>query len=269
MDRDSVGNTIKVAALLCVVCSVLVSATAVGLRDRQATNRLEELQRNVLIAADIYDSARPIQEQFAESVEIKFYRFPDGKFAGKLLTDQEMSMYASRYKIDFAKFNQRKTSLNPDTSTELDSTADIAGIKRRELVSAVYFVRHGDHRNVVLPIRGYGLWSTLWGFISIDESSLGKGPEAVTIRGLSYYDHKETPGLGGEVDNPSWKAKWPGKRVYGADGAVKIEVAKAAHGDAQVDSLSGATITSQGVTNMMRFWLGEQGFQSLLLAAKQ
>lgn len=266
MERDSVGNTIKVAALLCVVCSVLVSATAVGLRDRQATNRLEELQRNVLVAADIYDSERPIQEQFAESVDIKFFRFPDGRYSGKLLDQKDKSMYASRYEIDFENFNQKQTSNNPETSIELDPKSDIAGIKRRELVSPVYYVKKGSQRDVVLPIRGYGLWSTLWGFVSIDGASLGQGSENVLISGLSYYDHKETPGLGGEVDKPSWKASWRGKRIYDSDGNVIVEVVKAPRGDSQVDALSGATITSQGVTNMMRYWLGDQGFRSLLEA---
>ncbi len=265
MDRDSISNTFTVALLLCIVCSVVVSATAVGLRDRQETNKLEELQRNVLVAADIYDTDQPIQDQFDSSVTTKFYRFPDGDYPGKLLTESDLKGYADKLQIDFANYNQRQASTSPSLSSELSVDEDIAGIKRRELISPVYYVQKGDSQTIVLPIRGYGLWSTLWGFVSIDEASLGGSPDAITIRGVSYYEHKETPGLGGEVDNALWKAKWPGKLIYNGDGTVGVEVAKAASGDYQVDALSGATITSQGVTNMMRYWLGESGFKSLLI----
>ena len=118
---------------------------------------------------------------------------------------------------------------------------------------------------MVLPIRGYGLWSTLWGFVAIDAQSLKKGPGYVTITGLKYYEQKETPGLGGEVDNPNWRAKWPGKHVYDSNWNVQIEVTKGgSHGEYEVDALSGATITSNGVTNMMQFWFGEDGFRPFL-----
>ena len=83
----------------------------------------------------------------------------------------------------------------------------------------------------------------------------------MTVRGLTYYKHGETPGLGGEVDNQLWKAKWPGKEVYDSDWNVKVEVTKSVTDDTcQVDALSGATLTSNGVTNMLRFWLGSKGF---------
>ena len=59
---------------------------------------------------------------------------------------------------------------------------------------------------VVLPVHGLGLWSILYGFVALDA-------DLETIRGLTYYEHKETPGLGGEVDNPRWKSLW--KRPQG------------------------------------------------------
>ena len=108
----------------------------------------------------------------------------------------------------------------------------------------------------VFPVRGKGLWSILKGFIAVEK-------DFQTIAGLTYYEHAETPGLGGEVDNKNWKAKWVGKAIYGADGDVDIAVIKGiADNDNQyaVDGLSGATITSRGVTNMLQFWLGPEGF---------
>ena len=111
-----------------------------------------------------------------------------------------------------------------------------------------------------MPIHGKGLWSTLYGFVSV--SSDGN-----TIKGLGYYDHRETPGLGGEVDNPKWKASWNGKQINDNEGNLQIEVIKGkvdlARDEAlhQVDGLSGATITGRGVSHMVQFWLGEHGFK--------
>ena len=115
---------------------------------------------------------------------------------------------------------------------------------------------------LVLPIEGYGLWSTLYGFLALDA-------DTKTIRGLTYYQHLETPGLGGEVDNPSWKALWPGRVAFDDTGSPVISVIKGRAGSPQedpyrVDGLSGATITSRGVTHMLRFWLGEAGFAPYL-----
>lgn len=117
----------------------------------------------------------------------------------------------------------------------------------------------GQLQKIILPVHGYGLWSTLYGFLAL------KG-DANTVIGLGFYEHAETPGLGGEVDNPQWKAKWSGKQVFDAQGKIAIRVTKAAapEGDPKaihdVDALSGATLTSNGVNNLVHFWLGDDGF---------
>ncbi len=115
---------------------------------------------------------------------------------------------------------------------------------------------------MILPVRGYGLWSTLYGFLALES-------DGNTIAGLGFYEHGETPGLGGEVDNPRWKAQWPGKEVY-EDGDPVIRLIKgsvdpnAANAEHKVDGLAGATLTSKGVTNLLQFWLGERGFKPFL-----
>ena len=90
----------------------------------------------------------------------------------------------------------------------------------------MYLVRDnaGEIDTLILPIRGYGLWSTLWGFIALEE-------DYNTVVGLGFYSHAETPGLGGEVDNPKWKGQWPGKKVADNAGALKIEVTKGGQAD--------------------------------------
>ena len=114
---------------------------------------------------------------------------------------------------------------------------------------------------LILPIRGYGLWGTLYGYMAIEE-------DFNTVAGLEFYDHKETPGLGAEVDNPRWKDLWPGKKIY-QNKEVKLTVMKGKvpsddiNIDYRVDGLSGATLTSRGVTNMITYWFGESGYSKL------
>jgi Na+-transporting NADH:ubiquinone oxidoreductase subunit C len=90
-----------------------------------------------------------------------------------------------------------------------------------------------------------------------------------TVSGLVFYDHKETPGLGAEVDNPKWKALWAGKKIYDENG-VKLQVIKGivskddAEIEYKVDGLSGATLTARGVSNMISYWFGESGYSKLL-----
>jgi Na+-transporting NADH:ubiquinone oxidoreductase subunit C len=112
---------------------------------------------------------------------------------------------------------------------------------------------------LVLPIEGKGLWSTMYGFLALD----GRDPK--TVRGIAFYEHGETPGLGGEVDNPRWRALWNGRQAFDENFNPVISLAKGPAGSAKddphrVDGLSGATMTSNGVTAMVRFWLGEDGF---------
>lgn len=121
---------------------------------------------------------------------------------------------------------------------------------------------------MILPIKGYGLWSTLYGFIAL-EGDLN------TVAGIGFYEHAETPGLGGEVDNPLWKAKWEGKKVFDDEGKTALKVikgpvdSKRAGSEYQIDGLSGATLTSRGVSQLIQFWLGENGFAPFLTKLKE
>ena len=251
--KDTIKRTITVAVTLCVVCSIIVSTAAVLLRPSQQTNKAQDIKRNILAAADMYDPGKSIDEQF-ESVKPRVVDLRTGKF-----TDE----------VDYESFDQDKAAKDPDFSDRLEDDLDIASISRREHYAKVYVVEsESGIDKVVLPIRGYGLWSTLKGFIAL-QSDLN------TVVGLGYYDHKETPGLGGEVDNPRWRAVWEGKKVYDESGAVELSVIKGAvtestaNAEYKIDGLSGATLTSDGVDNMIKFWLGENGFKPFLTNLKQ
>jgi Na+-transporting NADH:ubiquinone oxidoreductase subunit C len=258
MPRDSVAQTFKVALLLCVVCSILVSSFAVGLRPLQEANRALEMKKNILSAAGLFDPQEHQDEdvpRLFEQVEAKLVDLSTGKYTSVP-----------------ENYDQRKASRDPKLSDIIPGDRDPATLKRREKYSFVYLVKTSDGTldQIVLPIRGYGLWSTLWGFLSIDAATLEQEAAETTIRGLTFYEHKETPGLGGEVDNPDWKAKWNGrentKKIFDAEWNVLIEVIKGSVSpndsarEYKVDGLSGATITSRGVTKMLRYWLGDDGF---------
>ncbi len=246
--NDGVGKTLMAAFALCIVCSVIVSGAAVLLKPAQEVNKALDRKRNILAAAGMLDDSKTIEEQFA-TISTRVVDLRTGTFS----TD-----------VDPAKYQQLKAAKDPARSEKLSSDQDVAKIGRREHYALVYMVEGeaGQYDKVILPIRGYGLWGTLYGFIALQA-------DGNTVAGLGFYDHKETPGLGGEVDNPRWKALWPGKQVY-RDDEVAIQLIKGRVDTAsaaalwQVDGLSGATLTSRGVSNLVQFWLGKDGFQAFL-----
>ncbi len=250
-NKDSVVKTISVALVLCIVCSVIVSTAAVMLKPAQVANKAKDYKRNILQAAGLYQADKSVEEQFKQ-ISTKLVELDSGKFTNE---------------IDPADYDQRSASKDPATSTELSDDEDIAKISRRVNIAEVYLVKSaaGDIEKVILPIKGYGLWSTLYGFIAL-EGDLN------TVVGIGFYEHGETPGLGGEVDNPKWKAIWEGKEVYDSKGDVAIRVIKgqaAPNSEHDVDGLSGATLTSKGVNNLVHFWLGKDGYEPFLRNLKK
>jgi Na+-transporting NADH:ubiquinone oxidoreductase subunit C len=245
--QRSVAYIFLFATAVCVVCGVLVSSSAVTLQDRQAENALLEKRTNVLQAAGLVQAGEPVS---AQQVEELF------EAIRPVVLDLDTGEPAEG--VDPESFDQQEAKKDPATSH--DAPENRAGIKRVPDRALVYEVldESGGLEMIVLPIEGVGLWSTLYGFVALES-------DTTTVRGLTYYQHGETPGLGGEVDNPSWKARWPGRKVYDDQWQPTIEVVKGAAGPPaqdphEVDGLSGASITSRAVTNMLHFWLGENGF---------
>ena len=250
--NESVSKTLLVAFLVCVVCGVVVATAAVSLRPVQNENKLIDKRMNILLAAGMYDASQDVNEQF-KSIERKFVDIDSGDYV-------EMP----------ESYDQRTAAKDPAQSERLSGDVDIAGIKNQAEVAEVYLARgdNGELSRIILPVHGYGLWSTLYGFLALE-------PDANTVAGLGFYEHGETPGLGGEVDNPKWKALWEGKKLYGDQGEVEIQVIKGTvesntpNAEHKVDGLAGATLTSKGVSNLLRFWVGENGFGPYLKRMRQ
>jgi len=253
MSNDSVGKTLTVAFLLCVVCSVLVSMSAVMLKPQQVANKEIDRKKNILAAAGLLKPGVDIKKAF-EKIETRLVDFESGEY----VSDIEPNDY-----------NQRKAAATPSMSRQLSTAEDKAGIKRRANYGKVYFARNdsGDVTHIILPVKGYGLWSTLYGFLALN-------PDASTVSGLGFYQHAETPGLGGEVDNPSWKAQWAGKKVLDEAGNPNIYMykgrvtSKTPEGEHKFDALSGATLTSRGVENLLQFWVSDLGYGPFLKRIK-
>ncbi len=242
---DSVGKTVFVAVALCLVASMVVSAAAVALRPVQEANQLNDKRINILQVAGVYDENVAVDAAF-EAFEPHVLELDSGDF-----TDQ----------FDIETFDELAASDDPAIVRALDE--DPAGLGgQMQAYRMVYLLRDatGELDKVILPIEGYGLWSTLYGFIALEENGND-------IFGLQFYQHGETPGLGAEVDNPRWKALWNGKKLFAEDGDLAITVAKAAPPEGaeyHVDALAGATLTSVGVDNLVRFWMGEAGYGAFL-----
>lgn len=255
MPMDSTRKTILVALGVCLVCSVLVSTAAVSLKGFQDRNRRLDRLRNILDAGNISYTDADIQKLFNEKIEADIIELQ----SGSVLPKKDYTDW-----LNPERFDIKAMAKNPQYNRRLTPDTDIAQIKQIPKYMTVYWVREaGQIAKMILPIYGKGLWSTMYGFIALDS-------DWVTVRGFTFYEHGETPGLGGEVDNPSWKRSWIGKRISDAAGRLKIEVIKNKVDPAdpeavyRIDGLSGATITTRGVNDLVRFWLGENGYGPLL-----
>ena len=268
LGNDSLEKTIAIAVALCLVCAVLVSFAAVALKPLQIDNKAADMKKNILDVAGLLEEGANINTAFAEKIEAK-------------IVDLETGAYVENINAD--EFDQRKAAKDPAQSIAIPKDKDIAHIRVKAKYAKVFLVKEGGKlKSIILPMHGYGLWSTLYGFLSLEA-------DGQTVQSINFYDQQETPGLGGEVVNPNWRALWKGKKVYAESeqhSADKGSISEASVGEPalslikgavdttrpgsqyQVDGLAGATLTSTGVTNLVRYWMGDEGFAPYLKKVK-
>ena len=244
------------ATVVCLVCSVVVSGSAVSLRERQTINAQLDQKKKVLGVVNLYTAGEvitpeEINQRFADNMEAKLVDLASGKYVDA--TPEEL-----------AAFDQTKARQDVARSKAVESNpAQVSRVPDHALIFLKK--KEGKVEKLVLPIEGKGLWSTLYGYIALES-------DTNTIAGITFYKHGETPGLGGEIENPNWQALWPGRKAFEEKGGTwtpKIGVKKGAAGSVSadphnVDGLSGATITSRGLGSLLRFWLDEQRFGAYL-----
>lgn len=245
LPNDDSRKVVAVAVALCLACSIVVSSAAVLLKPLQQRNASLALKREVLVVAGLYRPDADIESQL-QQIEIRLISLASGEYVDDA--------------AEPTSFDYRNAAKDPSQGTKLSSIDDIANIKNRADLMPVYLVRTDRGiETVILPVYGYGLWSTMHGLLALAK-------DGRTIKALSFYEHRETAGLGSEITNPDWSALWTGKLATDATGKPAIRVIKGAVDSAtpdaryQVDGLAGATLTGNGVTNLMQFWLGQLGF---------
>lgn len=249
LSNDSLEKTIAVALALCLVCAILVSMATVALRPLQSYNKSLDMKKNILDVAGLLEENTDVDQAFKDRIEAKIVDLKTGDYVDN---------------IDVEEYDQRKATKDPAYSEAIPADKDIASIRAKAKYAKVFLVKNGDQlQSIILPISGYGLWSTMYGFLALEA-------DGQTVQSINLYDQGETPGLGGEVVNPNWRALWKGKKVYGDNGEVALALVKgtvdSSRADAvyKVDGLAGATLTSRGVSNLIQYWMSEEGFAAYL-----
>ncbi|GJQ61710.1 MAG: Na(+)-translocating NADH-quinone reductase subunit C [Melioribacteraceae bacterium] len=245
-------KTILVALGVCLVSSIFVSSAAVGLSAIIDQNKKIDRITNILQAGDIEYANQDPEQIFTEKIKSVIVEIESGNVADEANLADELKP---------ENFSIMDVTKNPQFTSSISASNDVAGIKTKPTHMIVYEVldKEENVEKYILPIYGKGLWSTMYGFIALDK-------DLQTVRGITFYQHGETPGLGGEVDNPRWKASWKGKTLYDDSGELVLEVIKGQvdqssdKANRQIDGLSGSTITTRGVDNTIEFWLGENGY---------
>jgi len=247
LPNDSTTKILIMAVALCLVCSVAVSTTAVALKPLQTRNANLAREWHILRVAGLLEEGVD-QSVLFEQVDTRFVDMSSGEF-----TDT----------VDPASFDLVAAARDPEFSETISGDEDVAGIGVRMRYMPVYLVeKDGNLDTVVLPVWTKGLYSTLRGFMALE----GDGN---TVKGITFYEDGETPGLGGEINNSRWQATWSDKQVFDDSGAVRISVNRSqADPLHDIDALSGATLTSRGVDNMLRFWMGGDGYGPFLQQLK-
>ncbi|MBL0169502.1 MAG: Na(+)-translocating NADH-quinone reductase subunit C [Gemmatimonadaceae bacterium] len=245
--RDSLGYTVGFAAVVCLVCAIPIAGAAVLLRPTQAENQRVDRLSKVLGVAGLMSSTDKLSrgeilERFKANVTPRVVDLKTGAYVDS---------------VDANSYDQRAASRDPSQSEQ--AAENDARVLRVPRLGLVYEVKDsGAVKLLIIPIQGYGLWSTMYGYIALEAN-------ASTVSGITFYEHGETPGLGGEIENPRWQARWKGRVVFDDSARVVLRVVKAATGPAatdphRVEGISGSTITSRGVSNTVQFWLGPSGF---------
>ncbi len=253
MNTDNPRTAFLIVVVVALVCSVLVSGAAIGLRPIQQRNALVERSRHIVALSGLVDPGQALSgAEILEAVEQMDQRVLDietGEFDDS---------------IEPALFDPRAAALDPELGVAIAPDQDLARLGRRSRYEIVYVVWDGDGiKRVILPIVGQGMWSTMYGFIALED-------DLNTIGAATFYEQGETAGLGDKITDSDWLATWQGKALFGSDGRFRFRVAAgpvdpgsaaAAH---EVDAISGATVTGSSVTRLVQYWFGPNGYGPFL-----
>jgi len=222
---ESNRYTFMFAFAVCVTCSLALSVVSEGLKEKKALNVALDMKKNILKAVDL---ETPLSAKAQAKEALGIY---DAKIEEKVI-NTEGRVVEGKLPEDI----QEKETLYP----------------------MYVYKERGQIRAYCFPIIGKGLWSTLYGYFALES-------DAMTVRGVTFYKHGETPGLGAEIEKDWFQNNFKGKKIWDVQRnrlvPIKLTKGKAenvvprAELSFNVDGISGATMTSKGVTAMIDQWL--------------
>lgn len=247
LPNESRTKTLVMAFLVSSVCTLMVSGATVLLRPIQAANRAAEEQARIEALVQGIPGMADLLQQSGGTLSTVVIDLDDGRAAQDVMTDTLEATLA-----DTANW----TALNPG--------ADLAGLGHRPDYAQIFLLRNGDAISLVLlPITGQGYGGRIDAILALEG-------DMNTVAGIAITSHSETPGLGGRIEDPSWQASFPGTELRDDTGDVLFNVARGeASTPYQVDGITGATRTGRGFSNMVRFWLGPDGYGPLIRAIER
>jgi len=253
MNSESPLKALLVVLVVVLVTSSLVSVSVVVLRPIQASKQLLDRNRDILQLTGFLEDGSEVSD--AELSRI--YETVDAR-----TVDLDAAWFEPQ--ISPHSFDQRRAANDPALSAQVPPEYDIAGLGRRSSYVPVYLVwGEGGFQRIILPIQGSGMWSTLYGYIALQA-------DLNTIADITFYEQNETPGLGDQVAQPEWLAKWRGRKIYDESGKFRFAVAGrmvepgSSAARYEVDAITGATVTGDAVTRLMRYWFGPYGYGPFL-----
>jgi Na+-transporting NADH:ubiquinone oxidoreductase subunit C len=234
-DKDSPASILIFSSLVAFVCAIVLSITAVVLKPEQDRNVALDIQKNILKVLGALDAAE-------ESGDVVKYFEANVK---KKIVDASGKVY------EMSDEDSKKLSFEKQKKAYLAAGDDAA---KAECRFPLYQLEDagGNVTGVAIPVIGKGLWSTLRGYFAIEG-------DLSTVKGITFYDEKETPGLGAEIKKDWFQDNFVGKKIYDADGKltpITVVKGKAANKmpdklEHAVDGIQGATITCDGVNKML------------------
>lgn len=253
--KDTPLRALLVVLVTAVVCSSIVSGSVVLLRPIQLNHQLLDRSRNIVRLT----GQLPPQEigGISDEALLELFKGLDARMVN--LDQGEFDTHFDPY-----TFDARKAVGDPELGVAIPPGEDQAKLGRRSRYSPVYLVWQGNVLDrIILPINGSGMWSMIYGYLALES-------DFNTVAGVTFHEQNETPGLGDQITQKYWQAQWKGKQLYDQTGELLFHVAEgsvtpgSAAAAYEVDALTGATVTANAVTALVRYWLGPNGFGPLL-----
>ncbi|MDR1407038.1 MAG: NADH:ubiquinone reductase (Na(+)-transporting) subunit C [Tannerella sp.] len=216
MNRDSNVYTILYASVMVVLVAVLLAFTSESLRSRQKLNEDTDRRQQILRSIHVSVSGDETEARYGELIRETY-----------LVNDAGEKTEGDAFAIDVVKAFEQHTY-------------------------PVFVANVDGQTKYVLALRGKGLWGAIWGYISLDD-------DRNTVFGTDFSHSGETPGLGAEIATTAFTAQFGGKHVF-RDGVFRsiavVKPGRSSQGQDYVDGISGGTLTSNGVNDMLLTSLG-------------